>query len=324
MQVEALLAAVTSGGDVVVQLHVLIDLATLQDGLHANSVCELADGTALPVSVVRQMACEAEIIPIVLGGDGRALDIGRAARLATEAQRQALRAMHRTCIQPDCQVPFDECRIHHIVPWEHGGRTDLSNLAPLCESCKHHHDVHEGGWTLTMTPDRVATWTRPDGTIYWTGPPSTAHPTASHHHPQPPNTNASHHTIRTWMATSGAGAHLHATGARPRARLGYPATRLSGHASSAAAAACPACLLPSGRCASAVGEEARCEGVAGAGCVDDVVDVCADTSTSWPAWLVDDDRDAAALDDRQRRRNRAVDVECRCLVGVGEHDIRPE
>ena len=71
LQVEALLAAVTSGGDTVVQLHVLIDLATLQNGLHANSICELADGTPLPVSVVRQMACEAEIIPIVLGSDGR-------------------------------------------------------------------------------------------------------------------------------------------------------------------------------------------------------------------------------------------------------------
>jgi hypothetical protein len=137
--------------------------------LHANSVCELADGTPLPVSVVRQMACEAEIIPVVLDGDGRALDIGRGARLATEAQRQALRAMHRTCIHPDCQVPFDECRIHHIVPWERGGTTDLANLAPLCESRKHHHDVHEGGWTVTMTADRIATWTRPDGTTYWTG-----------------------------------------------------------------------------------------------------------------------------------------------------------
>ena len=170
LQLEALLAAVTSGGDTVVQLHVLVDLATLQHGLHANSVCELADGTPLPVSVVRQMACEAEIIPVVLGGDGRALDIGRGARLATEAQRQALRAMHRTCVQPDCQVPFDECRIHHIIPWEHGGTTDLANLAPLRESRKHHHDVHEGGWTLTLTPDRIATWTRPDGTVYWTGP----------------------------------------------------------------------------------------------------------------------------------------------------------
>jgi hypothetical protein len=168
LQLESLIAAVTSGGEVVIQLHVLIDLSTLQSGLHANSICELADGTPIPVSLIRQMACEAEIIPVLLGDDGRALDIGRTARLATEPQRQALRAMHRTCIHPDCVVPFDECRIHHIVPWEHGGATDVSNLAPLCESRKHHHDVHEGGWKLTMTPDRVATWVRPDGTVYWT------------------------------------------------------------------------------------------------------------------------------------------------------------
>ena len=77
--------------------------------------------------------------------------------------------MHRTCIHPDCSVPFDQCRIHHLVPWEQGGGTDLANLAPLCESGKHHHLVHKGGWSLTMTPDRVATWTRPDGTVYWTG-----------------------------------------------------------------------------------------------------------------------------------------------------------
>jgi hypothetical protein len=29
--------------------------------------------------------------------------------------------------------------------------------------------VHEGGWKLDMTPDRVGTWTRPDGVVFWTG-----------------------------------------------------------------------------------------------------------------------------------------------------------
>lgn len=171
LQVEALIEAVSGGepGERVVELSVLVDLDTLQNGLHANSICELADGTALPVSTVRQMACAADIIPIVLGGDRRALDVGRGARLATPAQRQALRAMHRTCIHPDCSVPYDDCRVHHLVPWEAGGASDLANLVPLCESGKHHHLVHEGGWGLTMTTERVATWTRPDGEVYWTG-----------------------------------------------------------------------------------------------------------------------------------------------------------
>jgi hypothetical protein len=132
-------------------------------------VCELSDGTPIPVATVRQMACEAEIIPIVLDGNGRAHDVGRGKRLATEAQRQALRAMHRTCIHPDCDVPFDDCRIHHIIPWEEGGHSDLDNLAPLCETNKHHQLVHQGGWSLALTPDRIATWIRPDGATYWSG-----------------------------------------------------------------------------------------------------------------------------------------------------------
>ena len=75
--------------------------------------------------------------------------------------------MHRTCGNPSCRVPFDSCRIHHIRWWTRDlGPTDLENLLPLCE--KDHHLVHEGGWTLTMTPDRVATWIRPDGTVWIT------------------------------------------------------------------------------------------------------------------------------------------------------------
>ena len=76
--------------------------------------------------------------------------------------------MHRTCIHPECTVTFDACRIHHVIPWQPVGETDISNLLPLCET--HHHTVHEGGWTLTMTPGRIATWTRPDGTHHHTGP----------------------------------------------------------------------------------------------------------------------------------------------------------
>jgi hypothetical protein len=76
--------------------------------------------------------------------------------------------MHRTCGHPDCTVKFSACRIHHIKWWwKDLGRTDIDNLLPLCE--KHHHLVHEGGWNLTMTPDRVTTWTRPDCVVAYTG-----------------------------------------------------------------------------------------------------------------------------------------------------------
>ena len=169
LEVESLLAA-CNGGDGpqrVPALFVLADIDTLRSGLHANSICETDDATPLPVEVVRRLACDAEIIPIILNSRGEALAVGRSQRLATPAQRAALAAMHRTCIEPTCTVPFEDCPIHHLIPWEQGGPTDLPNLAPLCTA--HHTLVHEGGWTLTMTPDRIATWTRPDGTIFHTG-----------------------------------------------------------------------------------------------------------------------------------------------------------
>ncbi len=111
------------------------------------------------------MLCDAVVYPTVLGGSGEVLDSGRAQRTVNRKQRRALRAMHRTCGHPGCTVPFESCRIHHVRWWTRdNGPTDLDNLLPLCEA--HHHLVHEGGWTLTMTPDRVATWIRPDGTVW--------------------------------------------------------------------------------------------------------------------------------------------------------------
>jgi hypothetical protein len=45
-------------------------------------------------------------------------------------QRRALRAMHRSCVHPDCEVGFEHCDIHHVTPWWDGGRSDLDNMVP--------------------------------------------------------------------------------------------------------------------------------------------------------------------------------------------------
>jgi hypothetical protein len=157
------------------EILLLVDLRTLVDGLHEHGICETEDGIALPVSTVRRLCCDAEIVPTVLGTDGVPLEMGRSVRTANRAQRRALRSMHRTCAHPDCTVPFSQCKAHHIRWWwKHNGPTDIENLIPLCE--KHHHLVHEGRWTVTMTPDRIATWTRPDGTIHHHGTCIDRHP----------------------------------------------------------------------------------------------------------------------------------------------------
>jgi hypothetical protein len=155
-------------------LSVIIDLPTLLHGMHDHSVCEWRDGVPVAVGTARRLACSARIIPVVLDGQSTVLDLGREQRLANRAQRRALRAMYRTCQGGSCRVPFDRCQIHHIVPFETGGLTDLSNLLPLCST--HHHLVHEGGWHLSIdAATRAVTLIRPDGEIDSVGRPGLQH-----------------------------------------------------------------------------------------------------------------------------------------------------
>ncbi len=168
---------------------VFIDGDSLLHGAHQGGVSFLSNGTHLPVSTVRRLCCEAHIIPMVLGGDGQPLDVGRDQRLATRAQRRALRAMYATCAHPSCEVRFDDCHIHHVRLWEHNGPTDLGNLLPLCS--RHHHLVHEGGWQVAIDSRRTLTWSRPDGsvdrTVFWE-PPDGERPEV--HRWRPPDTTS--------------------------------------------------------------------------------------------------------------------------------------
>ena len=143
---------------------VVIDETTLRERVHAATQLDTGEVT-LPAETIRRLACDAGIIPVVLGGSGVALDVGRVRRLATHEQRVALRAMYSTCATPGCDVEFERCQPHHLRPWEPPGRglTNLDNLLPLCH--RHHHAAHEGGWMLQLDPvDRRLTITRPDGT----------------------------------------------------------------------------------------------------------------------------------------------------------------
>jgi hypothetical protein len=156
-QAQALIALVNGASESVsdvparAEIVVHVDLETLQHGLHAGGTCRTALGADLPVETVRRLACEAEILPVVLDGRSVPIDVGRSKRLATIHQRRALEAIHPTCAIPDCEVIFDHCNVHHIEYWENGGATDLNNMVPLCS--RHHHAAHEGGWKLKLDPE---------------------------------------------------------------------------------------------------------------------------------------------------------------------------
>jgi hypothetical protein len=147
------------------EVAVLIDYQSLVGGPHDNTVAEYSDGSRVPVETVRRHACEAHLIPVVLDGNSMPLDVGRAKRLATPAQRTALRAMYRTCAIDGCDdVHFDNCHIHHLAEWDDLGLTDIANLVPLCSF--HHRRVHEGRWRLQLEAStRQLTVWLPNGSL---------------------------------------------------------------------------------------------------------------------------------------------------------------
>jgi hypothetical protein len=98
------------------------------------------------------------------------LNLGRSTRLANRAQRRALRGVYTSCAIPGCGVHYDRCKLHHVIWWRHGGRTDLDNLLPVC--VRHHHKIHDAGWNITLGPNRELTIRFPDGTAQSTGPPT--------------------------------------------------------------------------------------------------------------------------------------------------------
>ena len=113
------------------------------------------DGTVLSPQTVRRLACDASIIPMVLGTRGQPLDVGRTKRLVTPALLAALWARDKACTFPGCGRPPQWTDAHHVRHWVDGGPTALLNLALLCA---HHHTwVHQHDLTATVTAYYV-TW----------------------------------------------------------------------------------------------------------------------------------------------------------------------
>jgi hypothetical protein len=114
-------------------------------------VATLDTGERIAPAAARRLACDAQILPVVLGGAGQVLDVGRARRLATGSLRRALVVRDRGCAFPDCDRPPRWCDAHHLVSWADGGPTELANLVLLCR--RHHRLVHRGEWRVRLGHD---------------------------------------------------------------------------------------------------------------------------------------------------------------------------
>ncbi|MEN8705108.1 MAG: DUF222 domain-containing protein, partial [Nocardioides marinisabuli] len=102
---------------------VTMTLATLRGGLAAAA---LDTGGRISAGNARRLACEAGIVPVVLDGKSKPLDVGRAKRFFTKTQRIAMGIRDGGCTAKGCDAPPAMCHAHHDDPWAHHGLTDLA------------------------------------------------------------------------------------------------------------------------------------------------------------------------------------------------------
>lgn len=151
-RLNALLAALMvdhAGGKtktIVPQVIVHMKLKDLRNLATASGVT--AHGIELEAGELRQLLCEAKILPLVFNGKSQVLDMGRSQRLFSGVMRQAALARDRGCIVPGCTVPPELVECHHCQWWERGGRTCIGNCTCLCKT--HHTLVHLGVLKILM------------------------------------------------------------------------------------------------------------------------------------------------------------------------------
>ena len=193
-----------------VRLVVTADLATLladptkrhgQAGV-PPAVLETGEPGGWDLSPVQaqMLCCDAELVPAVLDGDGRALDVGQSVYRFPARIRRAIELRDRHCTYPACTAPPPWCHTHHLTPFGRGGRpggpTSEANGTLLCG--RHHRLVHAAGWTGHLI----------DGHVRWTPPQPGAPPAEPNDHTRQFETRL-RQLARRWLARN---PHLHDTG----------------------------------------------------------------------------------------------------------------
>jgi hypothetical protein len=142
-------------------VYVTMTLQDLKNTSGAGCILGSVDsGALLGPETVRKLACDAGIIPVVLGGPSEILDVGRTQRLFTAGQVKALWLRDKQCTFPRCEAPSHWCDAHHLKHWVDGGPTDLGNAALLCG--RHHTIVHRDQLAAAIIDGQVL-WDRKPG-----------------------------------------------------------------------------------------------------------------------------------------------------------------
>ena len=113
-----------------------------------------AAGWNVPDAIRRYLTCNGTVTPVFLE-NGLPVSVGRSQYVVPARTRTVIEHRdHGSCRVPGCDATLG-LEVHHLIHWEHGGRTDTDNLLLVCG--KHHRMHHRGRLDITGNADQ------PDG-----------------------------------------------------------------------------------------------------------------------------------------------------------------
>ena len=125
---------------------------SFDDFVAMRGSAEVEGGGVLNVASVRRLACDSDVMRVVLGAKEEILQVGRLRRTIPNQIRRALILRDGGCAYPGCLRRPRQCHAHHVVEWARGGPTDLGNLVLVCS--EHHRVLHHGDVRVEITDGR--------------------------------------------------------------------------------------------------------------------------------------------------------------------------
>ena len=111
-----------------------------------------ASGWNVPDAIRRYLTCDGTVTPVFVEG-GLPVSVGRTQYVVPARTRTIIEHRdHGVCRVPGCDATLG-LEVHHLIHWEHGGRTDTDNLLLVCG--KHHRMHHRGRLDITGNADQA-------------------------------------------------------------------------------------------------------------------------------------------------------------------------
>ena len=157
-------------GAIRARVQVLVPAATLTGA--DDGPCDLAGRSPIDPATARLLAGSTHMWERLFHDPTTGVTVSTDSYRVPSGMRRFLQTRDQHCRFPGCRVAAIRCEVDHTHDHALGGRTELFNLAHLCQ--RHHSMKQFTAWRVRQLPGGVLGWTSPLGRTYREDAPTPA------------------------------------------------------------------------------------------------------------------------------------------------------